>query len=66
LPKNPDELGALWEKSSARGIYMTGTIGGQPVVLFRNDRKAAGSKQPDWRVMKPKQKAAAADDDIGF
>lgn len=60
--QNPDELGALWEKSSARGTYMTGTINGQAVVLFRNDRKAPGSKQPDWRVMKPKAKPAASDD----
>lgn len=54
--KNPDELGALWLKESSRGVYMTGTINGQPVVVFRNDKKAEGSKQPDWRVMKPKPK----------
>lgn len=54
--RNPDELGALWEKDSARGTYMTGTINGQSVVLFRNDRKAPGSKQPDWRVLKAKPK----------
>lgn len=54
--KDPNELGALWIKSSARGEYMTGTINGQPVVVFRNDRKADGSKAPDWRVMKPKPK----------
>lgn len=54
--KNPDELGALWEKSGGRGTYMTGTINGQAVVVFRNDRKAAGSKQPDWRVLKSKPK----------
>lgn len=54
--RNPDELGALWEKTSARGMFMTGTINGQPVVLFRNDRKTDGSKQPDWRVLKAKPK----------
>jgi hypothetical protein len=54
--KNPDELGALWIKSSARGEYMSGTINGVAVVVFRNDRKAEGSKQPDWRVMKAKPK----------
>lgn len=58
--KNPDERGALWEKTSARGMYMTGMIDGQPVVLFRNDRKAPGSKQPDWRVLKSKPKDDAA------
>jgi uncharacterized protein (DUF736 family) len=67
--RDPNELGALWEKTSARGVYMTGTINGQAVVLFRNDRKPAGSKAPDWRVMKPKPKpetSAERDDDIGF
>lgn len=54
--KDPNELGALWIKTSARGEYMTGTINGQAVVIFKNDRKAEGSKQPDWRVMKPKPK----------
>ena len=57
--KNDSELGALWVKTSPRGEYMTGTINGQPVVVFRNDQKIAGSKAPDWRVMKPKPKAAA-------
>jgi uncharacterized protein (DUF736 family) len=68
--RNPDEVGALWEKTNQRGTYMTGTINGQPVVLFRNDRKAPGSKQPDWRVLKAQPRAerasapAPADDDI--
>jgi len=57
LPNNPDELGALWVKQSARGEYMTGTILGQAVVIFRNERKA-NDKQPDWRVMKSKPRPA--------
>jgi len=57
--RNPDELGALWEKTSGRGTFMTGTINNQPVVLFRNDRKTPGSKQPDWRVLKAKPKEDA-------
>ena len=52
--RNPDELGALWIKTNDRGEYMTGTVNGQEVVCWRNDRKPAGSKQPDWRVMKSK------------
>lgn len=59
MPKNPDELGALWIKASARGEYMTGMINGEPVVVFRNDKKAEGSKQPDWRVLKSKPKEVA-------
>ncbi len=61
-----NELGCLWEKTSGRGTYMTGTINGQPVVVFRNDRKAAGSKAPDWRVLRPKARTAAPADDINF
>ncbi len=70
--RNPDELGALWEKTSGRGTYMTGTVNGEPVVLFKNDRKAPGSKQPDWRVLKAKprddvdQRRPGEDDDMGF
>lgn len=57
--QNPDELGALWIKHGAKGEYMTGTINGQAVVVFRNDRKADGSKQPDWRVLKARPKSGA-------
>ncbi len=58
--KDPNELGALWDKESARGVYMTGQINGEPVVIFRNDKKKAGSKAPDWRVLRPKAKDAPA------
>lgn len=58
--QNPDELGALWIKSGPKGEYMTGLINGVNVVVFRNDRKAAGSKQPDWRVMKSKPKTSGS------
>lgn len=63
--KNPDELGALWMKTSARGEYMTGTISGVAVVLFKNDRKTEGSKQPDWRVLKSKPKESTDDESGG-
>lgn len=51
MPQDPNEIGALWLKSSAKGEYMTGTIGGQRVVVFRNTRKN-NEKAPDWRVLK--------------
>ncbi len=54
--KDPNEVGALWIKTSARGEYMTGNINGEPVVIFRNERKPEGSKAPDWRVLRPKAK----------
>lgn len=57
--QNPDELGALWIKSGPKGEYMTGTINGVNVVVFPNARKAPGSKQPDWRVLKSKPKDGA-------
>lgn len=32
--KNPDEIGALWLKSGAKGDYLAGEIGGVKVVCF--------------------------------
>lgn len=65
--KDENERGALWIKQSARGEYMTGTIDGQPVVVFRNEKKAPGSKAPDYRVLKAKPKGApVAADDMAF
>lgn len=58
--KDPNELGALWLKSSSRGDYMTGTVGGVAVVVFPNDRKTPGSKQPDYRVLKAKPRGETA------
>jgi uncharacterized protein (DUF736 family) len=69
--KDPNKLGALWIKESARGEYMTGTIDGVKVVVFRNNKKNS-DKSPDWRVMKslPKEERGAvvghANDDIVF
>lgn len=50
--RNPDEVGALWVKSSAKGEYMTGTINGQRVVVFKAHKSS--EKAPDWRVLKAK------------
>jgi hypothetical protein len=63
--KNPDELGALWIKSGNKGDYMTGTVGGQAVVVFKNDRKTGN--QPDWRVLKSKPRATkTSSDEVDF
>lgn len=59
--RNPDELGALWVNTSAKGDYLSGTIGGVRVVCFKNDKKVPGSSQPDYRVLKAK----ARDEDTG-
>ena len=41
MPKDPNEIGALWIKQSSKGEYMTGTIDGKKVVVFRNNKKTA-------------------------
>lgn len=56
--RDPNELGALWEKSGVKGPYMTGTINGVNVVLFKNGNKR-NEKSPDWRVMKSKPREEA-------
>lgn len=60
--KDPNELGVLWEHESARGTYMTGTIGEQKVVVFKNGNKKS-EKQPDWRILKSKPKDTASNED---
>ena len=75
--RDPNELGALWEKQGKKGTYFTGKIGDQPVVVFKNDRKREGSNAPDWRVLKPQKqdremdqrpstREPMGDDDIEF
>ncbi len=61
MPKNPDEIGALWAKSGNKGEYLTGTINGIGVVCFKNDRKTGN--QPDWRILKAKKREGAATDE---
>lgn len=56
--KDPNELGALWEKTGAKGPYMTGTINGVKVVVFKNGNKHS-EKSPDWRVLKAKPREDA-------
>ena len=57
--RDENELGSLWIKSGSKGEYMTGTINGQEVVVWRNDRKTGN--QPDWRVMKSKPREPRAE-----
>jgi len=57
--KDSSEIGALWSKNGPKGEYLTGQINGEPVVVFRNTKKTEGSKQPDWRVLKPTPKPEA-------
>lgn len=48
--KDPNEVGAMWEKEGQHGVYMTGVINGQRHVMFKT--KKSSEKAPDWRVMK--------------
>ena len=57
--KDENEIGSLWEHESAKGPYLTGTINGERVVLFKNSNKKPGSKAPDWRVLKSRPKEEA-------
>ena len=65
--KKPDDrVGALWNKTSTRGTFMTGTLelteehvaemqanqGKLQVIVFMNEKKTGN--QPDWRVLKSK------------
>jgi uncharacterized protein (DUF736 family) len=61
MPNDPNELGALWVKQSAKGEYMTGTINGVKVVVFRNSKKSE-EKHPDWRVLKSQPREAKGND----
>ena len=56
MPKDPNEIGALWLKSGSKGEYMTGTINGVAVVCFRN--KSDNEKAPQWRVLKSQPRDA--------
>lgn len=59
--KNPDELGALWLKSGAKGEYMTGEINGVKVVCFSVEKSS--EKSPAWRVLKSKPREAQPEPD---
>lgn len=67
MANDPNELGALWIKSGPKGDYMTGTINGVKVVVFKNKNKRE-DKHPDWRVLKsvPREAKPVEDDDPGF
>jgi hypothetical protein len=54
--KDPDEIGALWEKRSGNKEYMSGLVNGQEVVCFRNKFATDENRQPQWRVMKSRPK----------
>jgi hypothetical protein len=55
--KDPNEVGALWIKTSARGEFLSGKIEGiGDVVCF--PVKNPGPKSPAWRVLKSQPRDA--------
>jgi len=70
--KDPNEIGAMWAKQSAKGEYLSGTIEGiGAVVMF--PVKSQSPKAPTWRVLKAKPRVEAVhaerhedDDPLGF
>lgn len=45
------EIGALWVNTTPDGrSYMSGKLGQARLLMFANDRKTEGSKQPDYRL----------------
>lgn len=55
---NTDKLGALWQRTSAKGDYFTGEINGTKVVIFANRFKTT-DKHPDWIIYKSQPRDAA-------
>ncbi len=69
-----NERGALWNKTSGRGMdFMTGTINGERVVAFWNKDKK-NPNEPDLRILKSQDQpgydkprpdmAQSVDDDV--
>ncbi len=51
-----EKIGALWLKDGKKGKFMSGTIGGKSVLIFKNSRKQAGDKFPDYEVFKGQER----------
>lgn len=57
--KDPNEIGVLWLKVSAKNKpYLSGIIEGRNVVVFKN--KKTSEKQPDYKILlsKPREPQA--------
>jgi len=68
-----DEIGALWQKTARDGgVFYTGTINGEDVILFENRYKKSDA-HPHFRVCKARPRVAPApvptpvtDEDVPF
>ena len=59
MPRDENEIGALWLKERDGKKWLSGKIDGKSVVVFRNERKNS-EKQPDYRVLLAKKKEEQA------
>ena len=51
-----EKIGALWLKESNKGNkYLTGTVNGKRVVVFKNTKKKS-DKSPDYQIFLSGQK----------
>jgi hypothetical protein len=51
--KDENEIGALWSKTSGKGVeFMSGTIEGVGDVVCFKAKPSASGKGPAWRVLK--------------
>lgn len=71
MEKNMINLTGLWINESKNGdTYLAGNIGAAKLMVFKNNRKQEGSKQPDYYVTlapyEPKEKKDAPASDIPF
>jgi uncharacterized protein (DUF736 family) len=49
------EVGALWVNQKQDGTkYLTGTMNGEKVIVFKNKYKEENAKAPDFRIYKQK------------
>jgi len=67
-------LGALWKATGSVNVPLTGKIGDAEIMIAKNEKKEAGSNQPDYRILivapeyeeKTKEVTEELDDEIGF
>lgn len=55
------KIGSLWQHKKDNKTYLTGSIElmvGNPtkIVIFKNEKKEANSKQPDWNIILSEEK----------
>jgi hypothetical protein len=63
-----NDRGALWKRKGDRGPLYTGTLNGERVAVWENDKRG-NEKAPDLRIVKDTPKPSAqgdGDDGPGF